>query len=509
MKILIVEDEIYARQSLKKQIESIICDNITIMEASNGQQAWQIFQKHSPEIIFLDIQIPGISGIDLLRLFSESEYSNFHVIMVSGYANFEFAKDALRYGAEAYILKPVEDKELSQCLEKIFNISKMRKEQQTLEGNDSFTQHIYHNMISTDTKKDFINETLFSKIFSSYFIAGIYFDHKEKPDKNLFLQHFRKLNVQSYDCEFRIVEISRQQWNIVIKNSVHYKKILNNINLALENCGYNIYIGLSNSYQDLNNISSACEEMLIALKSKIFYNSKIIHYDFVYKQRKNGISISAKPLNALPLYLIHGDKNKAMENINDLVQMCFKDNYSVSILTNFLSEISLILYNQILLNSNNNISEPLSSFEINILKYNDVNELIKAIKRRINLFFDYSNNKTVSTNVAETIIEYIKTNCNKELSLKYLAEQVFYLNPSYLSHLISEKTGKNYSSYIKHIRLKKAIEYLENTHYSVTAVASLVGYNDTSQFIQTFKKEMGITPKKYQDRNKFNQMTKC
>ena len=78
-----------------------------------------------------------------------------------------------------------------------------------------------------------------------------------------------------------------------------------------------------------------------------------------------------------------------------------------------------------------------------------------------------------------------------------LAEKVFYMNAAYLSHLFTEKTGISYSAYIRRLRVEKAREFLEKDTYSITDIASMVGYNDTSQFIRIFKQEMGMTPKKY------------
>ncbi len=100
-------------------------------------------------------------------------------------------------------------------------------------------------------------------------------------------------------------------------------------------------------------------------------------------------------------------------------------------------------------------------------------------------------------NIASSLRRYVEMNYNKDISLKYLAENVFFLNTSYLSHLFSEKVGTTYSAYLKQIRIERAKDALQQSDITITDVAGLCGYNDVSQFIHAFKSETGITPKKF------------
>ena len=93
--------------------------------------------------------------------------------------------------------------------------------------------------------------------------------------------------------------------------------------------------------------------------------------------------------------------------------------------------------------------------------------------------------------------EYARKNYHLDISIRMLAEKVFFMNAAYLSHLFTEKTGISYSAYIRRLRVEKAREFLGKDTYSITDIASMVGYNDTSQFIRIFKQEIGMTPKKY------------
>ncbi len=92
---------------------------------------------------------------------------------------------------------------------------------------------------------------------------------------------------------------------------------------------------------------------------------------------------------------------------------------------------------------------------------------------------------------------YVRQHYNREISLQELAEKELFMNQDYLSHLFARKKGIGFAAYVKQVRMERARELLQQEQYSVTEVASMSGYNDTSQFIRFFKQETGMTPKKY------------
>lgn len=84
-----------------------------------------------------------------------------------------------------------------------------------------------------------------------------------------------------------------------------------------------------------------------------------------------------------------------------------------------------------------------------------------------------------------------------DITVRELAESVFFMNQNYISHLFAEKKGISFSAFLRQVRISHAKELLKEEKWSVTEVAAMVGYNDTSQFIRIFRQEVGVTPKKY------------
>ena len=119
MKILIAEDEIYARKSMKKQIMELdFGREFQILEAQNGEQGLALFRQEEPDLVFTDIRMPGYSGLELLELLRKKELQT-KVILISGYAEFEYAQSAIRNGAYDYLLKPIDQEKLQIVLERI------------------------------------------------------------------------------------------------------------------------------------------------------------------------------------------------------------------------------------------------------------------------------------------------------------------------------------------------------------------------------------------------------
>ncbi|MFQ7500076.1 MAG: response regulator, partial [Blautia coccoides] len=136
MKILIAEDEIYARKSMKKQIMELdFGREFHILEAQNGEQGLALFRQEEPDLVFTDIRMPKMDGLELLREIKRED-PEAKVIMVSAYADFEYAKSAIKFGAEGYLLKPIEDAELEEFLMKFRQQSTRKKEHAMFSGKD-------------------------------------------------------------------------------------------------------------------------------------------------------------------------------------------------------------------------------------------------------------------------------------------------------------------------------------------------------------------------------------
>ena len=110
--------------------------------------------------------------------------------------------------------------------------------------------------------------------------------------------------------------------------------------------------------------------------------------------------------------------------------------------------------------------------------------------------------ETENTFLIDDLISYLEIHYSNDITLNELAEHKYFVSAGHLSRLFKAKTGMNFSKYLMSLRMKKAEEYLENTDFDITDIASLTGYNDVSHFTQTFRKNSGMTPSEFRGKKR-------
>ena len=118
IKIMIVDDEHIIRMGLKKTIESVSDEYVVVGEASNGYEALEKISMNVPDITIVDIKMPEMNGLELARIL-KYKYADMYIIMLSGFAEFSYAQQALSIGVFDYILKPTDKKQIEQILTKV------------------------------------------------------------------------------------------------------------------------------------------------------------------------------------------------------------------------------------------------------------------------------------------------------------------------------------------------------------------------------------------------------
>lgn len=145
--LLIVEDEPLEKEMLEDMIRKAYPQISHIYSADNGIDALRLTQKKNPDIVLLDINIPGISGIEYMKELSDSHFQG-QVVITTAYDSFQYAKETMKYGAVGYLLKPVIDEELSEYMEKCFELAgEKRKARQIFAGMDSICSYAQRYLI--------------------------------------------------------------------------------------------------------------------------------------------------------------------------------------------------------------------------------------------------------------------------------------------------------------------------------------------------------------------------
>lgn len=141
LKLLIADDEDVIRRGVLKYIQLHTERFDQIYEAENGQEAIDILLKYQPDILLLDVQMPQKTGIDVMK---EAKRAGLNpvVVILSGYDEFQYAQQAIRFGAKEYLLKPVRAKDILECLNRLADTFIGKEDKQENEQGDSENQFV-------------------------------------------------------------------------------------------------------------------------------------------------------------------------------------------------------------------------------------------------------------------------------------------------------------------------------------------------------------------------------
>ena len=293
---------------------------------------------------------------------------------------------------------------------------------------------------------------------------------------------------------FRLIELEKGIWMIVMgadgQSRFRQKRIIQKL---LEE-KYDCYLGISAENQAPGELKNALAQATAALENRIYSDEHLLEYSVITDIKAVKYEMTEEQKNFLQISL----ERKSRDRIQSALDEIFRDmeergRIHVDSLEIFLAQAAVLIHQA-------------AGRPIPRLRLMDFSSMGDMKQRLLETAEEYCacNGEGQSSKGEDIILgmkAYAQKNYYMDISVKMLAEKVFFMNAAYLSHLFAEKTGISYSAYIRRIRVEKAREFLEKDTYSITDIGSMVGYNDTSRFIQIFKQETGMTPKKYRGQN--------
>ena len=501
--ILIVDDEKIERRGIKFLLKQIGVE-LEIYEASNGKEALEFLQENKVDILFTDIKMPFMDGIQLINEVKKNNIKN-KIVIFSGYEEFEYAKFATKMGVLNYILKPVNPKEFEETILKIINdINKEKEENDRKTKNiDFMKEHILYSLVNGMKYEELINKTMniidldFLKSYKRMFLIEFNNDFfgESKVNFNEFIHskinyEFQYLNLNLRQALLIFKEIHNDLNSIIdIGNSIH--------DAVFDKFGLNCYVSIGQEVNEIDDISECFKKMELTMERKFYYTDTYVFMDDADKTHDNTEEVNDDNI----IKSIKQDiKLKDIDNLRkDFDLLCSKyskkDNISQIYIKFIFSEILKELYKNM-----KDIKEDEFKDDITRLyKATDFTNVISIINSYIDkLRQSETNNKSLVHKEIESVKKFILENYEKDLSVDTLAANVC-LAPSYLSYVFKKETGQNISKYIKACRMNKAKDLLENSYEKIVNISYAVGYRNVSYFCQSFREYFGISPQKYRN----------
>ncbi len=285
------------------------------------------------------------------------------------------------------------------------------------------------------------------------------------------------LNIDSPDCKDDINDIINKFYGIM-----NYDKQY-----------ITIKIGVGNIYKNLSGLKKSHQEAIKSITGIVGISHIKINNDSGGKFKRYIMTINDEDL--LYNQLILCQQEKAEETINSIVKKNVEQNVDDSEIVQLYVQILNIVFKVMQIKKIDYDTENQGAFQIisEIIK-NPISEIHNITLGYIKTL-DNANAKTVRIDI-ESIVEYIKENSNTDIGLDMVADE-FNTTPKYISRLIKEKLGVNFTDYISGLKIANAKSLLATTDKTINEICTECGFNSNSTFIRNFKKVVGITPTEY------------
>lgn len=516
---MIVDDEPMIRQGLQSLVEWDQYQFDVCAVASNGIEALEKYKQHLPELILIDIRMPIMDGLqtisELRKLGSTSR-----ILILSGYGEFQYAQQAIRYRVDGYILKPIDEVELTNFVDKI------SKDLQAKQQEQEINEHTL-GLLKDEWLKDFMS--------------------RELTDAELTSEHWHRLfSVQEQDITLIMVDTYSREHSLTVRNQI--KQQLTSF-IQEQGWGevfanesfigiltYHIHMNSSKQERIVEQLHNACgeqtffvalssnEEQTIAslfnqvpqmkellkqrffLKENSLYKMDAIEDELARNTLKEESSVSTIVDYASQrlLYSIDvGNKNLVDELLEQtdeqfralgLFEQQIKNSWA-QLLTVVMNRLTAI-HPRLQLEQDLKVVTQLYLAHHNHMMLAQLKEQLYSILDRLN------QTENSNTSVMKQMMDFIDRHYMEPLRLETMAE-IFNYNSGYLGKLFKNHSGENFNTYLDHVRIDRAIELLQEGK-KVHQVAELVGYANVDYFHSKFKKYKGVSPSAYKPGGKQN-----
>lgn len=535
IKVFLVEDEFAVRERMKKNINWEDNGFILVGEAADGEIAYPMIQETEPDIIITDIKMPFMDGLELSRLVKETMPQT-KIIILSGYDEFDYAKEAIGIGVIEYLLKPISAQKLLESMKCVAHIIEKEKQQQQsyekykLNDDESkklekrrFFNHLIASKLSVSTLIEEARALDINLSSTGYNILFVKISTGAKVIENYWetIQNIGKgLEEVLIGCtECVLFDREMEGWAVLIKGTPHNLPLLEEKYIALIETLLKKYkllafcIGVGRRVTRLSELAKAFEGASKAVAySYILPEAQVIYYERLneYTHLQQDVSIKNVDITKLDKKEVESFLRSGLKSeIGNFTNQYFESMGSSIESLMFRQYIMMSIYLCVVA-----FVKQLGYSEEYILEAcGDLNQVIEAIQTKEEMQSTFKNILTQSLQLRDMVSinkynllldeakEYMKKNYNEEtISLNAVAEYVN-ISPSHFSTIFSQETGQTFISYLTEIRMEKAKELLRCSNMKTLEIGYAVGYKDPHYFSYLFKKTQKYTPKEYRKAN--------
>lgn len=371
-----------------------------------------------------------------------------------------------------------------------------------------------HKILSDNSNIDIVNSPDYDILQKKYYIISdinIAYIGKGTPENNDWSNiHniIENISNEMSDENTNILLYDIDRFNIfaIINSDIHnnlediFYKILDSINIQKNNNDYAITIGVDKVRINISEISDACHNCSLALNYILTGGRNAVYYyspeDF---SSDESYYFPSDSINKLTIFIKENSKNKISDYLNDIMNTNItKHSDNLKVMSMLIDELHVTAAKSV----KNVFSEHPVNFKLEKIKFTaTIEEIFSYYEDVLNTACDeYKIFKEKSNDISNddsAIIDEINNNIsNSELSLAYLTEK-FGVSNKYISTMCKRILGMTYIQYVQNERIKLAINYIQNSNYTLDEIASMCGYTSQLTFRRNFKNVTGVNPSEY------------
>lgn len=539
IKVFLVEDEMVIRRGIKNSIDWEKEGYIFCGEASDGELAYPMIIKEKPDILITDIRMPFMDGLELCKLVKK-ELPNIKILILSGYDEFDYAKEAIRLGVTEYLLKPISSGKLLEALNGVSESIRREKEDKDLvrkymeemrENTEHEKQKFFEQMIAGNLSMADALET--GKKYEMNLSAGMY---------NLLLFRFtlgeenRKSGELLGEAEYAIEKLTErleyvfefqrgvEGWAFLLmadneeQMSERVKELSKDLEEIMKNYSTIAYFGgIGQPVARLRELEESFREAERALAARFTMElNRIISVEDIRMAQNvdtlDDIEITSfgeieKTRTMLEKFLNNGAEDEIDEFVDVYINELPEENLKSVLMRQYIimdAYIVMMSFCEKIEGIEGEMqaqSEELKNSMKTIQTLEEIKNYIRMLLKKIIGVRDTISGRRYSDIIEIAKDQIRKTYMSDEISLNTIAAEVG-MSPSYFSSIFSKEMGKTFVEYLTEIRMDRAKELLMCSSMKTSEIGYEVGYKDPYYFSYIFKKTQNCTPKEFRARGK-------
>lgn len=533
IKVFLVEDEVVMRNGIKNNIPWEKEGMIFAGEASDGELAYPMIKKVQPDILITDIRMPFMDGLELSELVKK-EFPKIKIIILSGYNEFDYAKQAIHIGVTDYLLKPITASKLLEAVKKVADVIEKEREEEGMleryrlervENTVLDRQRLFKDLVTSRINfKEALErgEELGMDLSASFYQLMLF---KLIPSGPSTVWYDRVVSCQEaieerMDGREHILVFDRgdEGWAFILTGESEQE-----VERRTRDCATSLG-ELVRTFQDIQYFGSigGCVNRLGDLQQSYGQAGRAFASRFFsemnqvvsYSQMEQIFSAGGEPIDihsvdgskvnrrTLENFLKQGTVDEARSFVDEYFQNVGEKNYHSFMFRqyiimdcylcarSFLEELGMGLQS---------LPPEVSDMDMALKDSHSIEPLKNRLVGLFQETMKLRDNQTASkySQVLEEARAFIRENFAREdISLNTVAARVN-ISPSYFSSIFSQEMGVTFVEYLTSVRMEKAKELLMCSNMKTSEIGYEVGYKDSHYFGYLFKKTVGCTPKEY------------